>query len=114
MFSAQFKEVKNDILAFCEKNNLKTETSSNWQEYDFVMDAGNEAIDCHSLENPTCICTEEYIIVELPQYTSPLSYDERCEYHHLVLGLSEIAQPDYMIGAENGICKGIMYCVWAE
>ena len=114
MTTETFNQIKDQIIAFCEKHNLKTETSSEWHEYDFVLDAGNEAIDCHTLENPACITTEQYILVELPEYTSPLSYEERCEYHNLVLGLSKIAQADYMIGAENGICKGIMYCVWAS
>lgn len=113
MTRENFQEVKDKIVAFCEKHNLKTETSSEWHEYDFVMDAGYEAIDCHTLENPTCITTEQYILVELPQYQSPLSYEERCEYSNIVLGLGAIAQPDYLIGAESGICKGIMYCVWA-
>ena len=113
MTRENFQEVKDKIIAFCEKYNLKTETSSDWKEVDFVFDIGYEAIDCHTLENPSCISTDQYILVELPQYVSPLTYDERCDYSDIVLGLGEIAQPDYLIGAENGICKGIMYCVWA-
>lgn len=113
MTKEQFEKVQYDIIEFCEKHNLKTETHSECKEVDFIFDIGYEAIDCHTLENPACITTDQYIIVELPQYVNPLSYDERCEYSDLVLGLGEIAQPDYMIGAENGICKGIMYCVWA-
>lgn len=113
MTNETFNQVKDQILAFCDKHYLQTETSSEWSEYDFVMDAGNEAIDCRTLENPTCITTEQYIIVKLPQYASPLTYYERCEYSDIVLGLGAIAQPDYIIGAENGICKGIMYCVWS-
>lgn len=113
MTTETFNQVKDQILDFCEKHNLRTETSSDWKEVDFIFDIGYEAIDCHTLENPTCITTAQYILVELPQYIFPLTYDERYEYSDIVLGLGKIAQPDYLIGAENGICKGIMYCVWA-
>lgn len=108
----KFQEVKDKIIDFCEKHNINYEISSEWKEVDFIFDYGEEAIDCHSLENPTCICTEQYIVVDLPTYVNSLTYDERCEYYDIVLGLGGIAHPDYIIGAKDGLCKKVMYCVW--
>lgn len=112
MTKEEFNKVKNEIIAFCEEHNLNYEVSSDKREYAFVHDAGYEAIDCRTLESPNCIYTEQYIIIQFPQYNAPLNHDDYYKYSDLVLELTSIASPDYMIGAENGVCKGIMYCVW--
>lgn len=117
MKNVEFNKTKKDILDYCERNNLQFESCHIEKEVDFVMDFGMEAIDRETLENPTCINTEQYIMVYLPMVTDTHNRDwERSHnvYQNIVYGLMETAKPDYLLGAENGIVKAVMYCVWAE
>lgn len=121
MTDKEFTESRNAILNYCERNNLQTEVSDTEHEVDFIMDFGMEAIDRDTLENPTCINTEKYILVFLPRVSSSDADAEKHDwersrnvYMNIASGLMETAKPDYLIGAENGIVKAVMYCVWAD
>ena len=114
MESKDFNKKRNEILNYCERNNLTTLQCNDAHEVDFVFDFGMEAIDTETLENPTCIDVEQYIVVFLPRVIGTDKEYERTrnEYQNIAFGLMETAKPDYLMGAENGIVKAVMYCVW--
>ncbi len=121
MTREEFENNEKAILTYCERNNLQTEVSDTEHEVDFIMDFGMEAIDRDTLENPTCINTEQYILVFFPRVSSSDADAEKNDwersrnvYMNIASGLMETAKPDYLIGAENGIVKAVMYCVWAD
>lgn len=107
-YEAKEKQIKH----FCWQNGLTHEVSCGWREIDFVMEYHEEAIDTKTLENPTCICTERHIVVWLPKLNECPTYEERMHYVDTVSRLTDIASPDYIIGAKDGIVKAVMYCVW--
>lgn len=108
----KYVNVESDVKKYCVENGLTHETSYGWREVDFVMNYHEEAIDTKSLENPNCICTERHIVVWLPKVGKHPEYEERTRYAEIVSGLTQIATPNYIIGAEDGVVKAVMYCVW--
>ena len=121
MTDKEFIQNRNAILNYCERNNLQFEVSDSQQEVDFIFDLGMEAIDRETLENPTCINTECYILVYMPRVSNSETdaRKDECErsrsvYQNIAYGLMETAKPDYILGVKDGIAKGVMYCVWAD
>ena len=108
----EYDNAERQIREFCIKNSLTHEISCGWREIDFVMEYHEEAIDTKTLENPTCICTEKHIVVWLPKVGECPSYEEKCEYDDIAGRLCNIAAPDYIIGAKDGIVRAVMFCVW--
>ena len=108
----KYNATEKQVKEFCVKNGLTHEISCGWREIDFCMEYHEEAIDTKTLENPNCICTERHIVVWLPKVGKCPEYEERMHYASVVSSLTDIASPDYIIGAEDGIVKAVMYCVW--
>lgn len=108
----EYNSIEKEIKHFCWQNGLTHEVSCGRREIDFVMEYHEEAIDTKTLENPTCISTERHIVVWLPKVGDCPEYEERCKYIDIVSRLTDIATPDYIIGAKDGIVKAVMYCVW--
>ena len=114
MTQDKFDSIEKKVLAFAEKYSLQAHLSREFKEVSFISDFGMEAIDTETLENPTDIATECYLMVYLP----PVGEDDedrlqRNVYQNVAWELMRIAKPDYLIGAENGIVKAVMFCVWA-
>lgn len=78
---------------------------------DFIMDFGEEAIDTETLENPTRVCVESYLIVHLPSEANKSEENHR-RYEEITRKLCKVARPQYFLGAGNGIVSALVWCVF--
>lgn len=108
----EFKNKRTKILSYCWDNGLRHEVCNQYGEVDFLTHFGMEATDRDTLENPTCIECDSYVMVYLPEVKEETRCVDYGQYFTKTSGLMEIAKPEYLLGVENGIAKAVMYCVF--
>lgn len=111
MTREQYNEKIRNVLNYAERNNLGTKTLENTEVW-FSGEVGMDAIDLETLESPDTIDVEIATIVWLPKVEDLGNPRERERHNNVALGLIETCMPDFALGVERGIAKGVMYCVW--
>ena len=107
-----FKEKVRQLTETAIENGLDfTYRPSYNDEVDFPLDFDAEAIDMNTLENPLCVYVSSYLVINLPSDARE-SEEKYNRYFKVVKKLCEILRPNYIIGAENGIVRELMWCVF--
>lgn len=110
MTREQYNEKIKSVLNFAERNDLRTKTLENTEVW-FSGEVGMDAIDLETWESPDTIDVEIATIVWLPKVEDLENPREREIHNNLAYGLTQTCMPDFALGEERGIVKGVMYCV---
>ena len=109
-----FSKISNDIVDIAIKNDLEVEYRPNFHdELDFVIGLHTEAVDYKTLENPTCVQLDSYIVVTLPkvQGSDGELEDSISRYNYVAQQLG-VDDPQYLLGVNNGRVEKLMWCIW--
>lgn len=103
-----------DVIEIAKKNGLKTIMNLSYNdELDIVKEFG-EPIDLETLENPACVDVKSYLYVDvlgLKEIAHLRDYNEEfCRYQNIVADFMKTKKPQYLIGAQDGIVQGLLWC----
>lgn len=103
-----------EIIEVANKNGLKVQMNLSYNdELDIVKQFG-EPIDLETLENPACVEVQGYLYVDvlgLKEVCDLRDSDaEFCRYQNIVANLMKAKKPQYIIGANDGIVQGLLWC----
>lgn len=103
-----------EIVKFATKNGLKSQMDLTYNDLLDIDKLFGEPIDLETLENPSCVEVKGYLYVDvlgLKDVSDLRDNDlEFCRYQNIVASFMKINKPQYIIGAEDGIVQGLLWC----
>lgn len=103
-----------EVIEIANKNELKIQMNLTYNdELDIVKQFG-EPIDLETLENPACVEVKNYLYVDvlgLKKVGDLRDSNEKfSRYQNIAQELMKAKKPQYLIGAKDGIVKGLLWC----
>jgi hypothetical protein len=110
-----FSKICKDIVDIAIKNDLEVVYRPDFHdELDFVIGLRTEAVDYRTLENPTCVQLDSYLVVTLPKVQGSDGELEASisKYNYVAQQLMGVDDPQYLLGVSNGRVEKLMWCIW--